>query len=258
MLLDEVEEDVDPFGRRDVRVVLLVRALRVSDAREHLGDAFHLKRIAQAQGKAQRGLAAPNGASSMVGTTKSGHAPWQIHTDKGKTRAVRTTRSTWIETVVGASRSSAPGGGTPVKMPELRSRVEIRASERWATPQAGGCERPLSAQDLHVREANGGAGVLVSGSSVHRSPAGPAETFGALRQSACRVWLAAGDNSQARSLPAVDRVLVEFIDRVSQPQRARIRRPPITLRELPTSARWAARTTLGRVGPDAPRRRDQS
>jgi hypothetical protein len=42
VLLDEVEEDVDPFGRREVRVVLLVRALRVSDAGEHLCNAFHL------------------------------------------------------------------------------------------------------------------------------------------------------------------------------------------------------------------------
>jgi hypothetical protein len=47
VLLDEVEEDVDPFGRREVSVVLLVRALGVSEAREHLDDALHLRRIAQ-------------------------------------------------------------------------------------------------------------------------------------------------------------------------------------------------------------------
>ena len=52
MLRDEVEEDVDPFGRREIRVVLLVSTLGVSDAREHLGNAFHLQRIAQSQGRA--------------------------------------------------------------------------------------------------------------------------------------------------------------------------------------------------------------
>ena len=53
VLLDEVEEDVDPLGRREVRVVLLVRAIGVSEAREHLDDAFHLRRTAHSHGKAQ-------------------------------------------------------------------------------------------------------------------------------------------------------------------------------------------------------------
>jgi hypothetical protein len=53
VLLDEVEEDVDPFGRREVRVVLLVSAVGVSEAREHLDDAFHLRTIAHSRGKAQ-------------------------------------------------------------------------------------------------------------------------------------------------------------------------------------------------------------
>jgi hypothetical protein len=53
VLLDEVEEDIDPLGRREVRVVLLVSAVCVSEAREHLDDAFHLRTIAHSRGKAQ-------------------------------------------------------------------------------------------------------------------------------------------------------------------------------------------------------------
>jgi len=41
VLLDEVEENVDPLGRREVRVILLVRAFSLGEAREHLDDAFH-------------------------------------------------------------------------------------------------------------------------------------------------------------------------------------------------------------------------
>jgi hypothetical protein len=44
VLLDEVEEDVDPFGRREVRVVLLVSTVGVSEAREHLDDTRSRKR----------------------------------------------------------------------------------------------------------------------------------------------------------------------------------------------------------------------
>jgi hypothetical protein len=69
-VLDEVEEDVDPFGRREVRVILLIRAIGVSEAREYLDDALHLRTIAHAPGKAQARFGR-TGASSRPGTDRA-------------------------------------------------------------------------------------------------------------------------------------------------------------------------------------------
>jgi hypothetical protein len=42
VLLDEVEQHLDPLGRGEVRVVLFLEVIGVSETREHLDDAFHL------------------------------------------------------------------------------------------------------------------------------------------------------------------------------------------------------------------------
>jgi hypothetical protein len=53
VLLDQVEKDLNPLGRSEVRVILLLRTISVCEAREYLGDAFHLRRVAQAHCCAQ-------------------------------------------------------------------------------------------------------------------------------------------------------------------------------------------------------------
>lgn len=91
MLLDEVEQHLDPLGRSEVRVVLFLEVIGVSEAREYLDDAFHAQRIARAHCSAQawfvRGSGGLPGGREALEVPRGARAPWRALLDRSDRRS---------------------------------------------------------------------------------------------------------------------------------------------------------------------------